>query len=982
MKYHKFKHSYLLTLSSLIATCLSSPADTFLLTGTTNIEDGASWTNTADSSTGVLPGPGDIALIQTDATVGSGNFDTFMDEVTINHTAGVLSGRVFNFNSPGAVYNLSGGGLTVTQNLFANERSIFNLSGGTITLVGPHDLIAISGGGFNLSGNARISMAHHFDLRLHTEGAFLNIDPSWSGSLISGADSTESDWIAELVFGAVDPGSEGSVVAERTISVGGIPITDENFANFFLVTPDGNGGSSLTLNVTRPLALGAPFKDRMVLQRDKPINIWGTTSAGDTVNISIAGHNVSGIADGVGKWKVEIPATPAGGGSLTLQVTSSGQNGSDSLTVDNVVFGDVWFCFGQSNMETSLQQSNNTEWPLHYIDGINSNNDVRCMFISREADLVENDDIPNMNWFGLGGGAQSWPAVAGVFAYQLNQATDVPVGILWASRSASSIEGWMPRKLANSLPHFKDMLTNYQSMGEYNLGQVISPWVPKDNDDAPLFTNEEYIDELVKSGGYAHNIFMRTRPNIIYNQMVYPLHDYGIAGFVWYQGEANAGTYVNVAQYRYSLPLMVEEYRKRFGQGDLPFLGVQLPSRVKEFWPWFRGTQQEALQSIPNAYVAVSLDTGALDNEVHPKDKEAIGVRLSLLAREHALGENIEGDSPRYASHVINGDQVILSFDHADGLTTKDNASPAGFHIAGADGIFHEATSATITANTITVSSTAVTTPVHVRYAWFEVTKNVVNVINNAPQPNGSPFFTDTGLPMAPFRTDSLPIPQLGVQTPVGNKDTYSVPGNTLLDIPASGVLSNDFDLNMDSLNAILVDPPANGTLELVSDGSFTYNPEDGFSGVDSFTYVASEASGDLNSPPVIVTIIVEEGASNYDNWRQSISWDAGDDGTINGDPDGDGISNFLEFAFALDPLVSSLDGLPRIVSVDDDFATYDFKNAQEGLLYEIQTSTDLLNWSSPPFVTLTKDSTTPVQIPTTEESEGNLFLRIKVSSE
>lgn len=773
---------------------------------------------------------------------------------------------------------------------------------------------------------------------------------------------------------------EGSAGGRLSISTTAHAVSSRNIVFFVQGTPTGAN------NGTPPaLSLASPFQDRLVLQRDKPVNIWGTSDPNTEISVNIADQTATGTTDPDGNWIVELPAIAAGGGSQTLTVTSTSADGVATDTVNDVLFGDVWFCFGQSNMRWRFNNFN-SPWETFYTSNIPSNDNIRYLRTIEDGSLSEQEET-QMTWL-ANSGVNDWSAIASVFAYQLNQATGVPVAIIDSSWGSSSIEGWMPRELENDFPHYKEMLSLYQSITNFRATPPVT--ISARATDGRLGTtyssNEEAIADLSGSGftnGSQANIFMRQRPTIIYNERVHPLRQFGISGFVWYQGEANSNNVLDIAQYQFSLPRMVEEYRERFAQGDLPFLGVQHPSFNNNSGPgiqWFRESQDSLLE-VPNAYVAVTVDTGEANN-IHPSDKEEIGIRLALLAQEHVLNESIEGDSPRYASHTVNGNQVTLTFDNATGLTTDNGSSPAGFEVAGVDGVYHNATSATISGNNIIVSSTAEPAPISVRYAWEGVTHNLVNVYNGAAQPSGSPEFNADaipGLPLSPFRTDTLPVDTLTAQAPFAIEESYSTPRDTSLTISAEGVLANDFDLNLDPLEANIISTTSSGTLNLLSDGSFTYIPEEGFAGVDSFTYQATEASG-LTSPDVTVTITVEGTPSAYYQWRQTIAWQPGDDQTTSGDPDNDGLINFLEYAFDSDPLLSSNEDRPSL-TLTATGADYNFNNAQAGVLYEVLLSTDLEDWSDTAFATLTSADTTPVAIPDSETVNGKIFVRLRISS-
>ncbi|WP_372795817.1 Ig-like domain-containing protein [Pontiella sp.] len=559
---------------------------------------------------------------------------------------------------------------------------------------------------------------------------------------------------------------------------------------------------------------GSPFQNGMVLQRGKPVKVWGTAVPTNEVVVSIHGSMAAGMSDLNGDWMVELPALSAGG-PYTLQAVSNGETN----TLADVLVGDVWIAFGQSNMVRPLSEMTNKQ---SYIDAITTNRMIRCLQVAQDAALTPQDSGA-MTWLD-NSNPGSWGAVAAVFAHQMHEGSGVPAAVIWAGWGSSSIEGWMPVQMTDGFPHFDAMMDHYQSIGEYISGDTISSRVS-----ATYSSNLDAITAMVNGTGAWDDIFIRTRPNIIYNQRIHPLLNFGISGFVWYQGEANAGTPENVAQYGFTLPAFVEEYRELFGQGDLPFLGVQLPSYNSTYWAWFRESQSR-VTALNNAHVAVTLDTGD-PGDIHPYDKEPIGQRLALLGRKYALGEDLVAHGPTFESMEVDGTNVTVSFAYADGLTTDDALAPAAFELAGSDQVWHAATQSSISGSQVVISSGSVGAPVAVRYAWSPAPVNELNLVNSA------------GLPAAPFRTDDWPATDLGAQAPQAIPDAYSVSSNETLVVSAPGVLENDIDLNRDVLTASLVSDATYGTLSLASDGSFSYAPDAGFAGHDSFQYAVSDGA-------------------------------------------------------------------------------------------------------------------------------------------
>lgn len=678
------------------------------------------------------------------------------------------------------------------------------------------------------------------------------------------------------------------------------------------------------------LAMGSPFQDGMIFQRDKPVAIWGQALPSTEVTVTMNGINVTGVSDAIGKWEIEWPAQSSGG-PYSMAVTSGGE----VITLTDVLFGDVWFAFGQSNMVRTLNEMDDRQ---AIIDDI-TNNDlpIRCLKVTQQAATSEQEEGP-ITWLD-NSNPSSWTSVGAVFAYKMYQHTGVPTAIIWAAWGSTSIEGWMPLEMTEQFPHFASEMADY-------------------------YTNDEATVTAMLNGTQSYNdVYIRTRPNIVYNQMVHPLLRYGISGFVWYQGEANATDIDDAAQYGYTLPGFVTEYRERFNQGDLPFLGVQLPSHNRTNWPWFRESQDQ-LETLVNAHIAVTIDTGSASN-IHPTDKEPIGTRLSLLARKYVYGDTVEAHGPRFDSMSINNNTVTISFTNASGLTTDDMLAPSNFQLAGSNQVFHNATSASINGIDVILRSTSVNTPVAVRYAWSPAPVASLNLVNS------------DDLPAVPFRTDTWALPSLGAQKPQSVNDNYQTIEDQILSIPADGVLTNDIDLNGDTLTAAIISTTSNGSLSLLSDGSFSYTPTSGFIGTDSFVYKCSD--GSLDSPNATVTINVSAPSTGYSPWQSTINWEAGDNQTPTGDPDLDGVINFLEFAFDLNPLVASQIGMPALTSNGNDF-DFDFNNAQAGITYSVQLSTDLITWSAPAFAVLTNNSVTPVVIPSSEGSNGKLFIRLSVN--
>jgi len=230
------------------------------------------------------------------------------------------------------------------------------------------------------------------------------------------------------------------------------------------------------------------------------------------------------------------------------------------------------------------------------------------------------------------------------------------------------------------------------------------------------------------------------RPTLIYNAMINPILPYTIKGVIWYQGESNAD---RATQYRHLFPLLINDWRQKWGEGNFPFYFVQIANYAATDqppaadWPALRDAQLSTL-TLPNTGMAVTIDIGDA-HRIHPQNKQEVGRRLALIASAKTYGENISYSGPIYKSQVINGNKIELKFSHTDnGLLAKGDTLK-GFVIAGADKKFYPA-SAIISGNKVVVSSSDVPNPVAVRYAWAN--NPVCNLYNGA------------NLPASPFRTD------------------------------------------------------------------------------------------------------------------------------------------------------------------------------------------------------------------------------------
>ncbi len=485
--------------------------------------------------------------------------------------------------------------------------------------------------------------------------------------------------------------------------------------------------------------LPAIFSDHMVLQRDATIPVWGWADRGEAVTVSIAGQTKTTTADAAGKWSVKLDKLSAGE-ALTLIVT-----GKNTNTVNDVLVGEVWLGSGQSNMQMWMKSVRDLEQEKVAAKFPQ----IRMFTVARRETVTPQTDYKGAWVICSPETVETFSATAYFFGRELHQKLNVPVGLIAAAVGATPIETW----------------TSMEKMeGKKELAPVFDEWekklrVPYDAAKAQA----QYEKQLAawktnsakrvaegKPAGYAPEKPVPPRehknyPANLFNGMIAPIIPYAIRGGIWYQGE-NSGREGFAQLYETQLPLLIADWRARWGQGAFPFAWVQLanyrnvtntPNPISH-WAMVREGMLKSL-AVTNTGMAVAIDIGMADN-IHPKNKQEVGRRLGLWARAQVYGEKIPFSGPLLARHKISGNEITLSFKHTDGGLKAKDGELQGFVIAGADKKWHWA-KARIEGEQVIVSSPDVKSPVAVRYAWADNPK--CNLYNGA------------GLPASPFRTDN-----------------------------------------------------------------------------------------------------------------------------------------------------------------------------------------------------------------------------------
>lgn len=488
--------------------------------------------------------------------------------------------------------------------------------------------------------------------------------------------------------------------------------------------------------------LPAIFSDRMVLQQGKKINVWGWADPGEEVQITVAGSTAKTQAGDDGRWTAQLSELKAGGPhTFTVQ-------GKNSIELKDVLVGEVWLCSGQSNMAMTVSGCLDAEKEI----AESSNSQLRMFTVGRNPQETPQPDVKGQ-WAVSGpettGG---FSATAYFFGRRLQKELGVPIGLINSSYGGTNIVAWTSTEVQERNEKFRPILAAWQ--------QRIDSWDPKAaqaNYEAQLKRWEEQVKVAKAEGKQAparprapiNPKFDPNRPGNLFNGMIAPLIPYSIRGALWYQGEANASP-AAAPLYGLQLETMIEEWRTRMGQGDFPFLWVQLPNFMAaqkqpsedSGWVIVREEMLKTLR-VPNTGMAITVDVGEAD-DIHPRNKQAVGFRLAQWALATEYGKDIVRGGPLFTSMEKQGSKIVLGFaDTADELKTSDGKPLRGFAIAGADRKFVWA-NAKIEGSTVVVWSDEISEPQSVRYNW-------------ANNPDGN-LVNAAGLPASPFRTDDWEV--------------------------------------------------------------------------------------------------------------------------------------------------------------------------------------------------------------------------------
>jgi sialate O-acetylesterase len=454
----------------------------------------------------------------------------------------------------------------------------------------------------------------------------------------------------------------------------------------------------------------------MVLQRGVPVRIFGKAEPGEAVTVAFRGQAVQTTANAIGRWEAWLqPLAPGPAAEMTIR-------GTNTITIADVLVGDVWIGSGQSNMQWAVRQSDNADTEA----AAATFPQIRLFYVPRKPSAAPVEDV-DAKWVVCS--PESIPEFSAVLYYfgrQMHKDLKVPMGLIHSSWGGTPIASWISgpslfgnARLAPFLTFWANAIRQYP-MGMTRYEQALKKWEASGSQGPrpgqPL------------GPGHAHE------PTSLYNGMIAPLVKYTIKGALWYQGETEAGR----AQgdiYGEALMTLVNDWRAAFAQRDFPFYWVQLANygNAAKNGHWMRVQEgQVKATALRNTGVAIINDIGNPTN-IHPTNKQDVGKRLAMLAQDR-------GGSPLYRQSTREGNAIRIWFDNAGKtLKTRGGGPVTGFQIAGADGKYVDAT-AEIDGPTVRVFSPEIADPQMVRYAWdYDPTANLTNA---------------AGLPASLFRTN------------------------------------------------------------------------------------------------------------------------------------------------------------------------------------------------------------------------------------
>jgi sialate O-acetylesterase len=469
------------------------------------------------------------------------------------------------------------------------------------------------------------------------------------------------------------------------------------------------------------------LSDHMVIQRGRPVHIWGKADPGEAVSASFRGETKAAPADALGQFNFYL-SPGAAGGPFELMIL-----GANTIVLKDILVGDVWVAAGQSNMEWPVRGAGEPEAEIAAARYPR----IRLFHAMHRVSEFAFDDLWGKPWAPCGPeSVADFSAVGYHFGRFLEERLDIPIGLIQIAWGGTPIDSWTSlgaitrdAALMPALAEWAEMMRNHPA-ALLRYQQDCRKWeaaAAHAKAARTPFSEPPPVKPVGPEGPW--------KPGAIFNAMVMPASSYPVRGVIWYQGESNTSA-ERAPLYERLFRTMIDDWRHAWNQDDFPFLFVQLAGFTApgSQWPELREAQRRAL-SAANTGMAVAIDLGERNN-IHPKNKQEVGRRLSLIARAVVYGEHLVYSGPLFRRTAREDGLLRLWFDHAETGLVAQGGALRGFEIAGADRRWVPA-AAHIEGNTVEVSSPSVPAPLYVRYGWADF-----------PDCN---LYNAEGLPAAPF---------------------------------------------------------------------------------------------------------------------------------------------------------------------------------------------------------------------------------------
>ncbi len=487
------------------------------------------------------------------------------------------------------------------------------------------------------------------------------------------------------------------------------------------------------------IKLSSIIGDNMVLQRGMAVPVWGWAEPWEKVKVTFAGQTHRATAGKDGKWQVKLDAMKANTKPQSMTI-----KGANTITLKNILVGEVWICSGQSNMAWPVRASNDPDLEIAAAKYPH----IRMISVPQVGTQEAQNDFKGQWEACTPEVAANFSAVGYFFGRQLHQTLDVPVGLIDNAWGGSAAEAWIPRDVLAKHDRYGALLKQWDDLAaKYDHDKAMAAYRQRRAKWQDAAKEAKAAGKPIPRAPRAprNQLTGNHRPANIYNGVLHPTIGYGIKGAIWYQGESNSS---RAYQYRHLFPLMIQTWRDKWGQGDFSFYWVQLADFMDESdqpqdsaWAELREAQTMAMSKLKNTGQAVIIDIGE-GRDIHPRNKQGVAKRLARWALAKDYGIKLVHQSPTFKSIEISGNRAVITFDHVgQGLYSFDHRTKVlGFTAAGPNQSFVNVDAKIIAKDKIQITATALKQIASVRYAWA-----------NNPKVN---LYNRDGLPATPFRTD------------------------------------------------------------------------------------------------------------------------------------------------------------------------------------------------------------------------------------